>query len=177
MSATRTPRVGGIIRARCRAAAVLATALVFNGCGGDGTGTAVVAIDNDFDNPALARQPPWTICEASYLGVDFGRIARGETSAERELSPGLDYVLMVAAWNDPSCDPAHCLPLASKQEEEVVDGQRRTIAINLANHQGPCPPEGVPPLPEAQYQRILERWPAFGFKPYAERSQNPQCLP
>jgi len=69
---------------------MLITALLLTACGGEGTGSAVVAIDNDFDNPALARRPPWTICEAAYLGVDFGRIAPGETSAERELSPGLD---------------------------------------------------------------------------------------
>lgn len=163
--------------ARARPASVLlALALAAAACGGGGAGRAWVALHNDFDNPALARQPLWTICEASYLGVDFGRIARGETSNEREVVPGLDYVLMVAAWDDPSCDPARSLPLASKQEEEVVDGQRRTIAINLANHQGPCPPEGVAPLPEGQYERIQALWPAFAFKAYAERTQNPQCL-
>ncbi|MBK8480042.1 MAG: hypothetical protein IPL40_02535 [Proteobacteria bacterium] len=161
-------------------AAALALALaaaLLPSCGAEGPYSAFVALDNDFDNVALAAQPPWTICEASFLGVDFGRIGRGETSTEREVVPGLDYVLMVAAWNDPSCSKAHSLPLVSKREEEVVDGQRRTIAINLANHQGPCPPEGIAPLAEAQYERVLERWPAFEFKPYAQRAQNSQCLP
>jgi MoxR-like ATPase len=83
---------------------------------------------------------------------------------------------MVAAWDDPSCALENCLPIASKNEEEVVDGQRRTIVIGLPNHQGPCPPEGVPPIPEAQYERIRALWPSYGFEPYADRAQNPQCL-
>jgi len=139
-------------------------------------GSALVRIQNDFNNPTLERRPPWTICRSSYLGADFGRIGLGETSAEREVAPGLDYVLMVAAWDDPTCAPENCLPIASRNEEEVVDGQTRTIAINAPNHQGPCPPEGVAPIPEAVYNRILALWPEFGFKPYADRTQNPQCL-
>jgi hypothetical protein len=137
---------------------------------------ALVKLKNDFDNPAMAAKPPWTICKSSYLGVDFGKLAIGETSAEKQVAPGLDYVLMVAAWNDPTCAPENTLPIASKNEEEVVDGQARTVAINLANHQGACPPEGVPPIPEAQYNRILSLWPEFNFKPYADRTQNTQCL-
>jgi hypothetical protein len=146
------------------------------GCGSGGAGTAFVQIDNDFDNPEMDFQPLWTICDSSYLGVEFGPIAWGETSAEQQVRPGLDYVLMVAAWDDPDCAPAHCLPIASKNEEEVVDGQTRVIAINLPNHQGPCPPEGVPPIPQAQYDRILALWPDYGFKAYDQRSENPQCL-
>ena len=146
------------------------------GCGSDEDGVATVQIKNDFNNPEMDFQPPWTICESAYLDVEFGSIGTGETSEAQEVVPGLDYVLMVAAWDDPTCAPEHCLPIASKNEEEVVDGQTRIIAINLPNHQGPCPPEGVPPIPQAQYDRILELWPAYNFKPYAERAENPQCL-
>ena len=158
------------------ACATLVTACLLAACGGDdGAQTAQVSIENDFDNPELDFQPPWTICESSYLGVEFGKIKSGKTSANKEVEPGLDYVLMVAAWDDPACSPEHCLPIASKNEEEVVDGQRRTIAINLPNHQGPCPPEGVAPIPEAQYKRILKLWPDYEFEPYARRADNPQC--
>ena len=146
------------------------------GCGKDG-GTARVSIKNDFNNPEMALKPPWTICEASYLGAEFGTIAIGGTSAGQEVATGLDFVLMVAAWDDPGCSPEHCLPIASKNEEEVVDGQTRTIAINLPNHQGPCPPEGVEPIPEAQYNRILALWPEYGFKHYDQRAENTECLP
>jgi hypothetical protein len=149
-------------------------ALACAGCG-DGGGDAAVSIQNDFNDPQTAFQPPWTICRSAYLGVDFGTIDLGTTSAAKTVKPGLDFVLMVGAWNDPGCDPAHALPIATMSEEEVVGGQTRTIAVNLANHQGACPPEGVAPLPEAQYDRIVARWPEFGFKPYAERTQNPQC--
>jgi hypothetical protein len=158
-----------------QAVAILATALLLAGCGGGGDAKAQVSIKNDFDNPQMTFQPPWTICRSSYLGVDFGQIERGATSEEKTVAPGLDFVLMVAAWNDPSCSPAHALPIASKNEEEVVDGQTRTIAINLANHQGACPPEGVAPIPEVQYNRILALWPEFNFKPYDQRTQNAQC--
>jgi hypothetical protein len=140
-------------------------------------GTARVSIKNDFNNPDIEKKPPWTICEASYLGAEFGKIAIDETSAEEEVAPGLDYVLMVAAWDDPDCAPEHCLPIASKNEEEVVGGQTRTVAINVPNHQGPCPPEGVAPIPEELYNRILALWPEFGFKPYAQRTENTQCQP
>jgi hypothetical protein len=145
------------------------------GCGLAGEEMANVRIKNDFNNPELAFQPPWTICAASYLDVEFGKVGTGQTSAAREVVPGLDYVLMVAAWDDPACAPEHCLPIASKNEEEVVEGQSRTIAINLPNHQGPCPPEGVQPIPKGQYERILARWPQYEFKPYDQRAENPQC--
>lgn len=143
-----------------------------------GTESATVQIQNDFNNPAVEGfKPPWTICRATYLGVEFGRIGIGETSAPQKVVPGLDYVLMVAAWDDPECHPENCLPIASKNEEEVVDGQTRIIAIGKPNHQGPCPPEGVPPIPETVYNRILELYPEYGFKPYAQRTENTQCLP
>jgi len=137
---------------------------------------ATVQLKNDFDNPEMDFQPPWTICESSYQGAEFGKLLAGETSDAKEVDPGLDYVLMVAAWDDTGCDPEHCLPIASKNEEEVAAGQKRTISINLPNHQGACPPEGVPPIPKAQYNRILERWPEYEFTPYSERTQNPQCV-
>jgi hypothetical protein len=146
------------------------------GCGTEDEGTAFVQIENDFDNPEMAFQPPWTICESSYLGVEFGKVATGATSAEQQVIPGLDYVLMVAAWDDPTCAKESCLPIASKNEEEVVDGQTRTIAINLPNHQGPCPPQGVQPIPREQYDRILTSWPEYSFEPYDQRTSNTQCL-
>ena len=86
-------------------------------------------------------------------------------------------MLLVAAYGDATCAAENCLPIASKNEEEVVSGQQRTIALNMPNHQGPCPPEGVAPIPEAQYNRVLKLWPQYGFKPYARRKENPQCLP
>jgi len=157
---------------------VLLTAVCLAGAAGCDDGDEAVAwveIKNDFDNPEMDFQPPWTICKSSYLGVEFSKIERGETSEELEVSPGLDYVLMVAAWNNPDCDPENCLPIASRNEEEVVDGQSRTIFINLPNHQGPCPPEGVQPIPRELYDRILELWPEYGFLPYDQRTENPQC--
>ena len=148
------------------------------GCADDEEEDAVaqVRIKNDFNNAELDYQPPWTICSASYLGVKFGKLDLGETSAEKEVAPGLDYILMVAAWDDPTCAPENCLPIASKNEEEVVDGQTRTIAVNMPNHQGPCPPEGVPPIPEETYNRIRALWPKYDFKPYDERTENTECL-
>jgi len=148
--------------------------LFFSACGSE-QGSALVTVKNDFNNPEMDFQPPWTICQSSYLGVEFGKIDLGQLSEEKEVSPGLDYVLMVAAWDDPSCAPEHCLPIASKNEEEVVDGQQREIDINLPNHQGPCPPEGVPPIPQQQYERILQLLPDYNFKPYDQRTENPQC--
>jgi hypothetical protein len=137
---------------------------------------ATVRIKNYFNNPDITSfQPPWTIMESSYRGVEFGKIMIGDSSSAKTVQPGLDYVLMVASWDDTSGDPAHCLPLASKVEEEVVGGQTRTIVIQLSNHQGPCPPEGVQPIPEAQYERIRQLWPEYNFKPYAQRAENPQC--
>jgi hypothetical protein len=146
------------------------------GCGTEDDGVAMVQIKNDFDNPEMDFQPPWTICESSYLDVEFGKVAIGETTAEQEVVPGLDYVLMVAAWKDPTCAPENCLPLASRNEEEVVDGQTRTVALNLPNHQGPCPPEGVQPIPQELYDRILALWPEYDFLPYDQRTENTQCL-
>ena len=149
------------------------------GCAENDNDDAVVAkvrLKNDFNNAEMAYQPPWTICEASYLGASFGSIALGETSGVKGVKPGLDYVLMVAAWEDPDCNAENALPIASKNEEEVVDGQSRTIAISMPNHQGPCPPEGVVPIPEETYNRILELWQDYGFQPYASRTENTQCL-
>lgn len=144
---------------------------------GDEDEIATVSLENDFDNQEFPFQPPWTICESSYLGQEFGKLEAGETSEPQEVVPGMDYVLMVAAWDDPSCAPENSLPIASANEEEVVDGQTRIISINVPNHQGACPPEGIQPIPEELYNRILELWPSYGFKPYAERTQNTQCLP
>ena len=146
-------------------------------CGGEDEGSGRVRIKNDFDNPEMPFNPPWTICESSYAGVEFGKLDIGASSDEREVPAGLDFVLMVAAWDDPTCAPENCLPIAGKNGEEVVDGQTRTIAINMPNHQGPCPPEGVVPIPQEQYDRILALWPEYGFEPYARRAENPQCVP
>jgi hypothetical protein len=52
---------------------ILAAALA--ACGGEDPGQAQVRIKNDFNNPELAFQPPWTLCKVSYLGVDFGKLA------------------------------------------------------------------------------------------------------
>ena len=110
-------------------AVVLGTMLLVGaaGCGTEDDGAATVQIKNDFNNPEMDFQPPWTICESSYLDVEFGKVAIGETSAEQEVIPGLDNVLMVAAWDDPTCAPENCLPLASRNEEEVVDGDTRVV--------------------------------------------------
>lgn len=137
--------------------------------------SAVVRIKNDFNNPSLERRPPWTICKCNYRGVEFGKILLGDSSEAKEVEPGIDYVLMVLAWNDTACSTQNCLPVASKVEEEVVEGQSRTIYINAPNHQGPCPPEGVQPIPEELYNRIRNLYPEYGFKPYSERTLNPQC--
>jgi hypothetical protein len=136
---------------------------------------AYVAIHNYFNNPDNSFNPPWTICESSYLGVEFGKIEIGATTDEHEVTPGLGYVLMVAAWDDPTCDPAHALPIATTAEEEVVSGQHRTITIEMNNHQGPCPPEGVAPIPEDLYEQVRSLWPSYGFQAYANRTQNTQC--
>jgi hypothetical protein len=146
-------------------------------CEEDGEEAAFAAIKNDFDNPEMTFNPPWTVCRSSYRGVEFGGIQLGQTSEEQQVDPGLDYVLMVLAWEDPDCNPGNCLPVASRNEEEIVPGQHRTIAINLPNHQGPCPPEGVEPITQDLYNRILALWPEYDFKPYDQRTENEQCLP
>jgi len=146
------------------------------GCGNGDDQPGFASIKNDFNDPAMAYQPPWTICRSSYMGVDFGTIAIGETSPEKQVRAGLDYVLLVGAWNDPTCSPSTSLPLATSTEQEIVPGQHETIAMNMASHQGPCPPEGVAPIPEAVYDRILTLWPEFNFQPYATRTQNTECL-
>jgi len=159
------------------AALAAGCALASQGCGGGESKTAYASIKNDFNDPNITGfQPPWTICRSSYLGVQFGQIDIGSTSAEKPVVAGLDNVLMVAAWDDPTCDPAHCLPIASANAEEIVPGQHRTVVISLANHQGPCPPEGVAPIPQELYDRILNLWPEFSFKPYDQRTENTQCL-
>jgi hypothetical protein len=149
--------------------------LISYGCGSDGEEPATVRIHNFFTNPDTPAQPPWTICEASYLGADFGKIELDQTSQAHEVVAGLDYVLMVAAWDDPSCAVEHCLPIATKNEEETVPGQERTIVLDMPNHQGPCPPEGIQPIPQAQYDRIRALYPDYGFPTYAQRTDAPQC--
>jgi hypothetical protein len=158
--------------------AVLAVAFMLTtvGCGGVEDKTpAFASIKNDFNNPEMPKKPQWTICRSSYLGADFGNIALDATSPELEVEAGLAHVLMVAAWEDPTCTLENMLPIASKNEEEILPGQHRTISINMANHQGPCPPEGVAPLPQVLYDRILSLWPDLGFLPYDQRTLNPQC--
>ena len=155
--------------------AALVTQLGCSNDDNDKSATATVSIKNDFNNSTMAYQPPWTICESYYLAQQFGKIGLGDTSGAKKVVPGLDYVLMVAAWDDTSCNPNNALPLASASEEEIDDGQTRTIALNMMNHQGPCPPEGVEPIPEAQYDRVLALWPSYNFKPYAQRTENTEC--
>ena len=156
--------------------AVMALSVVTTGCEDSEDATATVQLKNDFDNPEMDYQPPWVICESAYQGVEFGFLDIGETSEEQEVEAGVDYVLMVAAWDDPTCAPENCLPIASRNEEEVVDGQTRTISINMPNHQGPCPPEGIQPIPEELYNRILALWPEYNFLPYDRRTENTKCL-
>jgi len=153
-------------------------ALAMIGCDSDeASEQAYVTLKNDFNNDEFERKPPWTICEAWYNETYFhGPFAWGESSEEQSVNVGLGYVYMVLAWNDPDCAPEHCLPVASKNEEEVVSGQQRVININVPNHQGPCPPEGVQPINEERYNKILELWPDYNFKPYDQRTENPQCM-
>jgi hypothetical protein len=147
-------------------------------CGSESEDPATVSIENDFDNTSFERQPPWHICKAHYRGAEFENIALGETSIAQEASAGMDYVLMVCAWDDPTCSADHVLPIASKNEEETVPGQERTIILNVPNHQGPCPPNipEIQPMPEELYNRVLDLWPEYDFKPYDQRTENPQCL-
>lgn len=149
----------------------LITALSAAACGSSSDDKGYAAIKNNF-----GTMPPWTICQAHYQGTDFGKIAIGATSAEMEVDAGLGFVYMVAAWDDPDCKPENCLPIASKVEHETVKDQHHVVTIEMANHQGPCPPEGVQPIPEATYNKILSLWPQYNFKPYAERAQNTECL-
>jgi len=138
---------------------------------------AWASIKNDFNNPAMAYQPPWTICRSSYMGVDFGTIAIGDTSPEKQVKAGLDYVMLVGGHGAiPTCSP-NLLALATSTEQEIVPGQHETIAMNMATHQGPCPARGSPPSPRQFTNRILALWPEFNFQPYATRTQNTECLP
>ena len=67
-------------------------------CDDDGNEeVAYVTIHNDFDNPEMDYNPPWTMCQVNYMGVDFGHVDIGEQSSELEVVPGLDNVLMVLA--------------------------------------------------------------------------------
>jgi len=159
-------------------ALLLLSLFALSACGDDkDEETAFVSIKNDFNNESMEKKPPWVICEAYYGGTFYkGPINLGQTSAEQEVDAGIDYVYMVLAWEDATCAKENCLPVASKNREETVVDQHRVIALNAPNHQGPCPPEGVQPIPEAQYNKILELWPEYSFKSYAERTQNPQCL-
>jgi hypothetical protein len=151
--------------------------LASGGCGsGSEPDIAYASIKNDFNNPEMAKKPQWTLCRSSYLGVDFGRVDLDATSAEAAVPAGFDHVLMAAAWEDPTCTAVKMLPIASKNEEEILPGQHRTLSINVANHQGPCPPEGVAPVPQVLYDRIVALWPDLGFLTYEQRRQNPQCL-
>jgi len=148
---------------------------VLAACESESNVNALVSLKNDFNNPAMDKTPLWTICHASFQGVEFEKITLGATSSQKEVKAGMDYILMVLAWDDPDCAPEHCLPVASRNEEEVVPGQERVIALNAPNHQGPCPPEGVAPISEELYNRIVALWPEYGFKSYDQRLDNPQC--
>jgi hypothetical protein len=161
-------------------ALILALAVAFFACGSSPTSTnekATAQLKNDFNDPNFDFQPPWTICQSSYLGTQFGEIAIGGLSDTKVVNPGYDYVLLVAAWNDPTCNPVNCLPVASANPEEIDPGQFRTISLDVNNHQGPCPPEGVEPIPEAQYDRIAKLWPSYNFLPYAQRTNAKACQP
>ena len=151
----------------------LLCALQLLGAGGDDEAFATVTLENDFDDPDFPM-PPWTICEAHYGGTYYDEaLSPGDVGTAQPVDPGLDYVYMVASFGDPSCEsPA---PLATRMEEETLPGQTRTIAISVPNHQGPCPPMGVPPIPEAQYERVRELFPEYDFPPYAERLSLPLC--
>ncbi|HTP29641.1 MAG TPA: hypothetical protein VMK12_28750 [Anaeromyxobacteraceae bacterium] len=39
------------------------------------------------------------------------------------------------------------------------------MVIGLSNHQVPRPPEGVAPIPQELYDRILNLWPEFYLEP------------
>jgi len=123
--------------------------LVLAGCGkSDDEASALVKIQND-STTGDELPAAWTICRSSYLGINFGTIGIGETSAEQPVTPGLDFVLMVAAWDDPSCVAATSLPIASTDEEEVVDGQSGPSRSTLPTTRV-VPARGRRPIPEAQ---------------------------
>lgn len=137
---------------------------------------AVVTLVNAFDDPDAPRQPPWTLCEAAYLDGRFTEaLEPGESSAPVEVEAGLDFVYMVASFGDPSCPEDSVNPLVSAVEEETVPGQTRDLTIALANHRGPCPPEGVEPMSEAAYETVRELWPDLDFPPFAERNTLSLC--
>ena len=73
--------------------------------------------------------------------------------------------------------PRNLFAAGEQQRDRNSSGQHETITMEMANHQGPCPPEGVAPIPEAVYDRIIALWPEFNFQPYATRAQNTECLP
>jgi hypothetical protein len=162
--------------------ALFFTVILLIGCGStdpDKKEQSFVTIKNDFNNATLERKPPWTIVKCSYREVEFGKILIGDNSEQKVVTPGFDYVLMVACWSDTSGTFYKCLPIASKVQEEVVNGQTRIIAINASNHWGPCPPSGtnIQPIDSVLYERIRAKWPEYGFEPYSSRTLNPQCLP
>jgi hypothetical protein len=159
------------------AVSLLATAgTLAGGCGDDGAEPALVAIENDFDNPTFDAQPPWTLCDAWFQGTYFGRIPRGERSELLEVEPGVGLVFMVASFADPDCNDDNLLPLATVMDEEALAGVERTVFINLPNHRGPCPPRmDVPMISEESYNRVLELFPDAPFEPYERRTENTQC--
>ena len=168
-----------------RSALLLATSLIALGplsaCGDteaddDAPETAVVTLENAFQN-AEGMGPKWTICEAWYNGTRFETaLAPGESTEPTEVEPGLSWVLMTAAWDDPTCaDEATQVILSTAQQEETVPGQARTIQLTAPNHRGPCPPEGVPPITEAAWNEALEVFADYDFPPYADRATIAGC--
>lgn len=148
------------------------------GCSGsnhDDVTTATVRLRNDLAVPDAAPQV-WTVCRSSFLGVDFGTIDARGNSPPRTVEPGLDYVLTIAALNDPQCDATNALPLASVRQEGVVDGQSRTIAINAGGYQSPCASGTTGPMAKPAYDRIVALWPEYGFLPYDRLGENAACL-
>jgi hypothetical protein len=137
---------------------------------------ALVTLVNAFDDPDAPRQPPWTICEAAYLDARFdAALAPGEASDPTEVEAGLGPVYMVASFGDPACPEANLSPLVSAVEEETLPGQERDLTIALANHRGPCPPEGVEPMSEAAWDAVRERWPELDFPAFADRDTIALC--
>ena len=108
----------------CLALTILGLAFAA-GCGSDDSGAAFASIKNDFNNPAMAYQPPWTICQSSYLGVDFGTIAIGDTSPEKQVTAGLDYVLLVGAWSDRPAAPQLPCPWRARARKRSFRGSTK----------------------------------------------------